>query len=119
MMTFVPGAEDGQKSGFCQGDSGGPVFVGRLRGCKAADRELASNGVDVIEAEARPHKIQGAVSFNVLGLPSSAANASFNMFNASKCINASEMGMQDLTTPEHKSWVCKVTGQSAGGCSAQ
>ncbi|WP_292368327.1 trypsin-like serine protease [Mesorhizobium sp.] len=104
LMTFVPGADDGQKSGFCQGDSGGPVFAGRLRGCKGVD--LAS--------EPRPHPLEGVISFNRLG--NATDRTSRSMFYASKCINASEMGMQDVTTPDRKGWICRVTGNSASGC---
>lgn len=104
LLTFVPGADDGQKSGFCQGDSGGPVFAGRLRGCKSVD----------MASEPRPHPLEGVISFNRLG--NATDKSSRSMFYASKCINASEMGMQDVTMPDRKGWICRITGNAASGC---
>ncbi|UFX06563.1 trypsin-like serine protease (plasmid) [Sinorhizobium medicae WSM1115] len=104
MLTFVPGADDGLKSAFCQGDSGGPVFSGRLRGCKATDPA----------SEPLPHPLQAVISFNILGTQS--GNRTPEMRMSARCMNASQMAMQDLTLQQRRDWICDVTQSAVWGC---
>jgi hypothetical protein len=92
------------RSGFCQGDSGGPVFAGRYRGCKQAD----------VVPESRPRILQGLISYNRLGAADDTGTD--NQQIASRCLNASEMVMQDVTVAQRRNWICRVTANTAGGC---
>lgn len=103
-MSFVPGSDDGAKSAFCQGDSGGPVYAGRFRGCKPYD----------VSAELLPRPVQGVISFNKLGNPDTKATGA--MWHSSRCISASKMVMQDITTVSHHNWICRGTAGNAFGC---
>jgi hypothetical protein len=100
---FVPGEKSPFKSAFCQGDSGGGVFAGRNRGCLRTDKV----------PEFRPRYVQGVVSYNVLG-PSTGNTP--NMRNATACMSADYMALQDVTTKERRSWICTNTSLEAGGC---
>jgi V8-like Glu-specific endopeptidase len=106
LFKFVPGqANSGEEGAFCQGDSGGPVFSGRQRGCKPVD----------VVPEGRPRILQGTISFNKLGMAGKYETRA--MRQSARCMNATEMTMQDITSPERRNWICQVTGFSALGCS--
>jgi hypothetical protein len=102
-LSFTP---EGQIRGaFCQGDSGGPVFAGPYRGCKPSDPA----------PEKRPRLYQGVISYNRLGIPDQFETVEQEA--ASACRNADSMTMQDITLPERRAWICRVTGRTALGCS--
>jgi Trypsin len=103
-FSFNPQDNAKNRSGFCQGDSGGPVFAGRYRGCKPYD----------VVPESRPRRLEGVISYNVLGAPDETGSA--DQENSSRCIHASEMVMQDITLPARRSWICRTTGNQATGC---
>jgi Trypsin len=103
-FSFDPQDNAKNRSGFCQGDSGGPVFAGRYRGCKPYD----------IIPENRPRLLEGLISYNMLGAPDEGG--SLNQENASRCVHATNMVMQDITTPARRAWICHTTGNQAGGC---
>jgi hypothetical protein len=103
-FSFDPQDDAKNRSGFCQGDSGGPVFAGRYRGCKPYD----------VVPENRPRLLEGVISYNVLGVPDEVG--SVNQENSSRCIHASDMVMQDITVPTRRAWICRTTGNQAGGC---
>jgi len=99
-LTFRPS----EGSAFCKGDSGGPVFAGRYRGCRPYDAG----------GEPRPRILQGVISaFNFDGRMTPAVSA---MEWASNCMAADLMISTSLAAPEHREWICAVTGGRAGGC---
>jgi hypothetical protein len=100
-MTFKPSPES--RGAFCQGDSGGPVYAGRHRGCKAHD----------IAPEARPRPLQGVISFNHLG---SGSGSTPEQRQSARCLNASSMVMQDVTTEGRRRWICETTVNAVVGC---
>jgi V8-like Glu-specific endopeptidase len=103
-LNFSPADGGAIKSGFCQGDSGGPVFAGRVRGCKANEADH----------EVRPRRIQGVISTNRLGTPTEFGSQEIEA--SSSCRNAASMDMQDITKAGPHAWICRVTGNEAGGC---
>ena len=103
-FTFIPGQNSQYKSAFCQGDSGGPVLALRNRGCVSTDKV----------PEYRPRYIQGVISWNRLDeRPSDGSPA---MLWAQACMSSKEMGVQDVTIPYRRDWVCLKTNLEAGGC---
>jgi hypothetical protein len=95
-------------SSFCQGDSGGPIYAHRLRGCKVYD----------IVPEARPHVIEGVVSYNHPGASDTDAQTTAQVAS-SECVNGGEMVAQDLTYGARRNWICRITGNTASGCQGQ
>ena len=63
--------------------------------------------------EFRPRYVQGVVSYNVLG---PRTGDTTNMQNATACMAAEYMALQDITTKERRSWICTNTSLEAGGC---
>ncbi len=101
-LTFRP--DDGRA--FCQGDSGGPVLAGRYRGCRPDD----------VAGERRPRLIQGTISYDFPGLGDSSSDASPELLQAERCMDASLMAVQSITGKELRGWICGTTGGRAGGC---
>lgn len=101
-LGFVPNALTwlGGEQRFCPGDSGGPVFAGRYRGCKPTD----------FPAEPQPHLVQGVVSYYERGKEDGGLST------LGSCQVAVRQIVQNVTTKENKSWICRNTTNEASGC---
>jgi len=105
-LTFAPsnGITPGDVGAFCQGDSGGAVFIGYDRGCTPAD----------VDGEKRPRLLEGVNGRYILGQYPPGTPSKDR--DALQCESSQSMSITSLLIKDRHTWICKITGNSAGNC---